>query len=128
MAELLKGVSRDSMSHNEKGRFKDMCLKLSGNPSDPSGLDYVGCEMGQRKLEVKEDWSRASVHTTDSETEEFQIQGSIKEVESIEMTMLGDSREDDSVAKTIKVEGDDGEVRFTNHDAQPEGGRVSSNR
>jgi hypothetical protein len=128
MAELLSSIKKDKMTSGQKDRLMNMCLKLSAEPKNPSGLDWVGCQMGGREIRVKEDFSSATVKTDDVRNEEFQIQGTVQEVENIHMEMLGDPDKREDVSKVIKVEGDDGDISFSNHDVKPEGGRISPNR
>lgn len=104
-----------------------MCLKLAGEPSNPSGTGEVRCKLGGRELSVKEDYSRAYVQTSDVETNPDQIQGVVEDVEKVHMSMLGDNDQDETVAKTIIVEGDEGELRLTNHEAPAEGGNPFPN-
>lgn len=128
MSDLLSEISPGKMSHQERERFQDMCLKLAGKPSNPSGTGEVRCKLNGRELSVKDDYSKAYVQTSDVETNPDQIQGVVEDVEKVHMSMLGDNDQDETVAKTIVVEGDEGELRLTNHESPAEGGKPFPNR
>lgn len=95
---------------DDMDRFSDMCLSAGAEPVD--GHDYMGCKIGGRQIQVKDDLSRAIVDTDDALSNPVQIRGHVKDVEEISMTGIGDK------SKTIEVEGDDGTVTFTNHEAK----------
>lgn len=113
--ELLKGISRNKMTGNQKNRFEGMCEKLGGRSAVLG--ERVRCELGDRRLEIRNDYSRAEVRTTQKENNPNGVSGQVEDVDNISMAMIGDPETDGDVAKQIIAEGDNGKVKLTNFDA-----------
>lgn len=108
---LLKGISKGSkMPKNRRERFQDMCLKLHGEPRESH--DTLKCRIGEDELQVKKDWSHASVNSR-SQGKDHNVAGHLQNPERIQMSMIGDPDKKGEVLKTINVENGDNSIQLS---------------
>jgi len=87
------------MGKEEKNEFELLCEEIGGSHADRFGVSTQRCEVGNKVLDVKDDFSEASLVTRDREGTSFrsglmkaQAEASISNVEGVRKGLGEDNR------------------------------------